>query len=255
MTHKHSGSATNSAPSLFGEITAAAATDKTISILSAVTGRETATDTSRHKGEASAARRYLPLSLLLLAALGGLVFWQQGESGYATQRAPLGNSLLVGEGTKQPAASKPGLEPGLAAAKAGLAAPGSIGKMDVAVIETVTDRSAPVSIEQTATESMAAAGTVNVDVQPPRLARANTVPTEEKTDTKKKTAAQSAGKTQTRAVSKTVRQNVTASSSKATRTAARPEKTADADEKLLEAMLRLVNRDGASNADKKSAAK
>jgi hypothetical protein len=193
--------------------------------------------------------------LLLLGVLGGLVFWQQGESGYATRRAPLGNSLLVGDGTKQPVAPKPDLEPGPTAAMAGQAAPESIGKMDVAVIETVTDRSAPASVEQAAAASAVAAGTVNVDVQPPLLTRANRVPTEKKTDTKKKTAAEIADKTQTKAASKTTGQNVTASPSKATRVAARPEKTADADEKLLEAMLRLVNRDGASNADKKSAAK
>lgn len=250
MTHENGGKATSAAPSLFGYAPASAVTDKTISILSAVTGREaTSASNSRKIGRVSA-RKFIPLFSLLIAAGLGWAFWQQGQSGFGIKAAPAGGPQLSGDEAQQPTMGKPGR-----GSESGSDIPRQVAvaitKKDVAVIETVSDWPVAAPIEQARATTADRNETVKADAGQPLLALSAPAPAKLETDTKESITAKTS---KPKAGAITAQPIATKQTSKPKQAPSGAGKTIDGDEKLLEAMLQLMSRSPAKEADKKSSA-
>lgn len=249
MMHENRGTATSAAPSLFGD--ASAVTDKTLSILSAVTGREAFATSNPGKGGRAPARKLIPLFFLLIAAGLGWTFWQQGQSGLGTKAAPAGGPQLSGDGAPQPVIGKPARAPEFVGNMPRQAAE-AITNKDVAVIETVSGKRVVAPIGQAPATTADANKAGKADTHQPPLALAAPAPTKLESDTKK-TIATNTDKPNAGAIS--AQPDATQRTGKPKQAPSGVDKTVDSDEKLLETMLQLMNRSPAKEADRKSSAK
>lgn len=240
MTHENKGTATGAAPSLFGDAPASAVTEKSISILSAVTGREAVAASNSGKGGRAPARKFIPLFLLLVAAGLGWTFWQQGPSGFGIQTAPMeGPQLSAGE--MSPASGKPGRAP-KPVGNLHRQAADAIANKDVAVIETVSGKQVGAPNGQAPAMTADGNPTDKADIHQPPLALAAPAPAKPGSDTKK-------------TIARSAQSDATQRTGKPKQASSRVDKTVDSDEKLLEAMLQLMDRSPASDADRKGSAK
>ena len=249
MMHENRGTATSAAPSLFGD--ASAVTDKTLSILSAVTGREAFATSNPGKGGRAPARKLIPLFFLLIAAGLGWTFWQQGQSGLDIKAAPAGGPQLSGDGAPQPVMGKPARAPEFVGNMPRQAAE-AITNKDVAVIETVPGKQVVAPIRQAPATTADGNKTGKADTHQRPLALAAPAPAKLKSDTKK-TIATNTDKPNAGAIS--AQPDATQRTGKPKQAPAGVDKTVDSDEKLLETMLQLMNRSPAKEADRKSSAK
>ena len=249
MMHENRGTATSAAPSLFGD--ASAVTDKTLSILSAVTGREAFAASNPGKGGRAPARKLIPLFFLLIAAGLGWTFWQQGQSGLGIKAAPAGGPQLSGDGAPQPAMGKPARAPEFVGNMPRQAAE-AITNKDVAVIETVSGKRVVAPIGQAPATTADGNKAGKADTHQPPLALAAPAPAKLKSDTKK-TIATNTDKPNAGAIS--AQPDATQRTGKPKQAPSGVDKTVDSDEKLLETMLQLMNRSPAKEADRKSSAK
>lgn len=232
MTHENKGTATGAAPSLFGDAPASAVTEKSISILSAVTGREAVAASNSGKGGRAPARKFIPLFLLMVAAGLGWTFWQQGQSGFGIKTAPMDGPQLSGGEAPQSASGKPGRAPEVNA----------IANKDVAVIETVSGKQVGAPNGQAPAMTADGNPTDKADIHQPPLALAAPAPAKPGSDTKK-------------TIARSAPSDATQRTGKPKQASSRVDKTVDSDEKLLEAMLQLMDRSPASDADRKGSAK
>lgn len=251
MMHENKGTATGAAPSLFGDAPASAVTDKTLSILSAVTGREAAAASTAGKSGRAPARKLIPLFFLLIAAGLGWTYWQQGQSGPGIKAAPAGGPQLFGGAAQQPAMGKPGhaLE---SASNLPRQAAGAITNKDMAVIETIPGRQVVAPGDQVPATTADGNETGKADTRQPPLALAAPAPAKPGSDTKK-TIATNAGKPN--AGARSAQPAATQRTGTPKQAPSRVDKTVDADEKLLETMLQLMNRSPDKEGDRKSSAK
>jgi len=249
MMHENRGTATSAAPSLFGD--ASAVTDKTLSILSAVTGREAFAASNPGKGGRAPARKLIPLFFLLIAAGLGWTFWQQGQSGLGIKAAPAGGPQIFGDGAPQPTIGKPAPAPESVSNMPRQAAE-AITNKDVAVIETVSGKRVVAPIGQAPATTADGNKTGKADTHQPPLALAAPAPAKLESDTKK-TIATNTDKPNAGAIS--AQPDATQRTGKPKQAPSGVDKTVDSDEKLLETMLQLMNRSPAKEADRKSSAK
>lgn len=249
MMHENRGTATSAAPSLFGD--ASAVTDKTLSILSAVTGREAFAASNPGKGGRAPARKLIPLFFLLIAAGLGWTFWQQGQSGLGIKAAPAGGPQIFGDGAPQPTIGKPAPAPESVGNMPRQAAE-AITNKDVAVIETVSGKRVVAPIGQAPATTADGNKTGKADIHQPPLALAAPAPAKLESDTKK-TIATNTDKPNAGAIS--AQPDATQRTGKPKQAPSGVDKTVDSDEKLLETMLQLMNRSPAKEADRKSSAK
>lgn len=249
MMHENRGTATSAAPSLFGD--ASAVTDKTLSILSAVTGREASAASNPGKGGRAPARKLIPLFFLLIAAGLGWTFWQQGQSGLGIKAAPAGGPQLSGDGAPQPVMGKPERAPESVGNMPRQAAE-AITNKDVAVIETVSGKQVVAPIGQAPATTADGNKTGKADTHQPPLALAAPAPAKLESDTKK-TIATNTDKPNAGAIP--AQPDATQRTGKPKQAPSGVDKSVDSDEKLLETMLQLMNRSPAKEADRKSSAK
>jgi len=246
MTQQSSGKAVNGLPSLYDEAADADTPDKSLSILSAVTGKEVARPAGHHKKPAL--RRVVSLFSLLIVGILGFTYWQNNGSEFEAKRttsvSPSPTNLNVQRAKLAitlPAVARPE-----ATAKATV-------HNDVAVIETVKGK--PVLVppgnasQQSDLKTLKAANTLPAQrrasnvATPPALSSTPASPMKEKN-----------------AVKKIAEQNGNSQVSKIRTPQALPAKPqpnqrntvsvarADPDEKLLEGMLRLMRRDAPKDA-------
>ena len=269
MTHqKNSGAADNGPPSLFGEVPAEDTPGKTISILSAVTGKEVPKSSGRKK---ALLHGLTPLLLLLTTGVLGFTFWQYSGSSLESKFAtPVGTSLPT-------TVAKPSTPPVPLSTVASLQ-PMLKNPADVAVIETLKPTPALASVDQPppslkktdSGNSRNSTARATKAVARPRLASARVSPAKGKVAVKKAMETPRNAKV----AEKTSKPKVAAKTSnpKFAKTAitqassAKPEPSAqkkvsvaraasDPDEKLLEGMLRLMKRDNTKDTTNMSSAK
>jgi hypothetical protein len=247
MTQQSNGSASDGPPSLFGEAAAAGSSDKTISILSAVTGKELAKSSARRK--APPMRTFALFLGLLITGVLGLGYWQYG-----------GNALLAM--STHPALSNVKTQP-LAVTQSAVVAqhpkivPKAVTPADTAVIEMVKNEpAAPVgpSAELNKPEPFKALLAEDHIVKAkahPRIASTPTPPAKDKIAGKKVAVKTS------RELAKVPPPEATPPKSEAAKqksmSVART--SGDPDEKLLEGMLRLMKRDNTKDKTNMSSAK
>lgn len=249
MAHRNSGTSMNGAPSLFGEAPADAS-GKTLSILSAVTGREVAGPVRRSTPTPS---RSIMLLMLLLAGVLGFAFWQHGDSGLAAKRlepaAPLQPGRRVAENeTDKPVMTQPTEAAGRHAGSA--AEP----RTDAAIIETLAEPFTPSAVNAQATHTPGIAdappavetAVAREDMQQPAPALALTPALDL---APKKAAGQERTGAAARRASPTPQPQSPARPEAPQRQQASVAKSGvDPDEKLLEEMLRLIKKDAAREA-------
>lgn len=131
MSYRSEGIVSNGLPSLYDEVTTAETTDKGLSILSAVTGKEVTKPSGQHNS--SVPPRTVFLYTLFIATMLGFAYWQynsyENGIGVATVVAPIPVK------NKLP-------QPTLAATSPIASTPAPQTKMDTALIETVKEKSA-----------------------------------------------------------------------------------------------------------------
>lgn len=262
MSYQSNGMVPNGPPSLYDEVTATETADKSLSILSAVTGKEV-TRPAGQQHNSSVPPRTVFLYTLFIATMLGFTYWQYNRHdngwGFATAVTP------------NPVANK-------AQQSVTAAMPVTVGnpipptqKIDTALIETVKEKSAtssPFDLLQAdgkspvITKEPLIAGQVEKSDKP-TLAAPTTViarnPDKNEVAIKEfpaKTVNKSISPGQVAHADKTVRSVQVKQPAPTTKTAA-PVRSAqrstvttaqDPDEKLLEGMLRLIKRDPSADA-------
>ena len=239
MAQRSNGSASDGPPSLFGEATPAGSSDKTISILSAVTGKEVAKSSTRRK--APRMRTFALFFGLLITGMLGLSYWQyKGDALLAAAPRP----TLTAVKTQLPAVT-----PSTAATHAPQTVREAAKPADTAVIEMVKSGPAgPVgpSAELKKPEPFKALLAANHPVKAKAHPRVVLTPTKNKVAVKTH-----------REVAKTARPETTSPKSQAAqqKSVSVARASGDPDEKLLEGMLRLMKRDNTNNKTNMSSAK
>lgn len=252
MTHHSNGAADSGPPSLFGELATADTPGKSISILSAVTGKEVPrTTTWEKKLPVTASMLFL---LLLITGVLGFNFWQDSENAFAPKLAASQSKPPIAAPTRVPVGPSPILS--------GSPAPTKTTKTtDVAVVESVKPVPAlayiapPRQPEQK--KKLASTKPTNSTAHPPnsQVKRATTIAS---APIKKNSAQQNTA--QTNKASSSIK-TASARVSDAKEAPSKPKKVSvanagsDPDEKLLEGMLRLMKRENAKDATNMSSAK
>ncbi len=244
MTQQSNGSASDGPPSLFGEVAAAGSSDKTISILSAVTGKEVSKSSARRK--ASPMGTFVLFLGLLITAMLGLRYWQSGED---TRIATSTRAPYTSVNTPTLAVTGP-----VTTTHVPQTVPKAQKQADTAVIEMVKSGPVTPSAELKKPEPFKALLAADYPVKAqahPHVALTSTPPAKDKVAVKKVT------KKSNRDVAKassaeTTLPNAEASKQKSVSVA---HASGDPDEKLLEGMLRLMKRDNAKDKTNMSSAK
>lgn len=255
MSYQSNGIVSSGLPSLYDEVAATDTTDKSLSILSAVTGKEVAKTSVPHKN--SMPPRTAFLFMLFISSMLGFTYWQ-----YTNHEINTGPAIT----SKSNLAAKTPHAPAVAAALAATGTPKSQASKDAALIETVSVKPAVASIDNSpkldtqTTAKPHVAVPVSLPVASPAIATPTASPIiEEKPELQKvaeKTApikkvknnmpqAQAENTAQTRQLNK---QAAAPSSTKVAEPTQSSQRTlavaqADPDEKLLEGILRLIKRD------------
>ena len=271
MTHqKNSGAADNGPPSLFGEVPAEDTPGKTISILSAVTGKEVPKSSGRKK---ALLHGLTPLLLLLTTGVLGFTFWQYSGSSLESKFAtPVSTSLP----TTVAKPSTPPVPLSTVASMQPTSKPAN--HADVAVIETLKPTPALASVDQPppslkkpeSGNSRNSTARAAKAVARPRLASARVSPAKGKVAVKKVAEtprnAKAAEKISKPQVAEKTSNPKFAKTAITQASSAKPEPSAqkkvsgaraasDPDEKLLEGMLRLMKRDNTKDTTNMSSAK
>lgn len=252
MTHRSNNADDGGPPTLFGNFAPADNPGQSISILSAVTGKEVPRTAARKKK--------LPVMpsvfflLLLVTGVWGFNFWQQNENILAPKLATTQPKPTIAA----PAKLAPGQTSLLP--RSSLASAKTTNTSDVAVVETV--KPAPTL------------ATLDAPRQPELKKKltstkpANKTASASKSQTKRATTMADAASKRTRAQQKTARASKASSTEKTAKASESDAKNAptkprkatvakaggDPDEKLLEGMLRLMKRENAKDATNMSSA-
>lgn len=253
MTHHSNGADDGDPPTLFGNFAPADNPGQSISILSAVTGKEVPRTAARKKK--------LPVMpsvfflLLLVSGVWGFNFWQQKENALAPKLATTPQKPTIAAPAKlAPAETSVIATSALASAK-------TTSSSDVAVVETVK----PAPTLATLDAPQQAEPKKKLTSTKP----ANKTASASKSQTKRATTLTDAASKRTRAKQKTAQaskasttvKTAKASGSYAKNAPTKPKKSTvakaggDPDEKLLEGMLRLMKRENAKDATNMSSAK
>lgn len=127
MSYQRSGIMSNGLPSLYDEVAATDATEKSLSILSAVTGKEVPKSAAPNKNAMPA--RTMFLYLLFISTMLGFAYWQYSHTDIGTWFAQIAGSNPVGQNPQHvvttPAVAK---------------APAPPVKIDAARIEKITEK-------------------------------------------------------------------------------------------------------------------
>lgn len=239
MTHQSNDKAPNGLPSLYDEVVDADTPDKSLSILSAVTGKEVAKPSGHNKK--AALRRVAPLFILLIVGMLGFTYWQNSGGEFEAKLATSDSQPPVNK------MARPALAVNLPTAASTQAPPQATVHSDAAIIETIREKPTMASLGNSSLPSdLKTTETTNTPVRespaakvgaPPSLAIARTLPIEEKT-AKRITEENNNSK-----VAKTTTpQALPAGPQPRQRTNVSVAQT-DPDEKLLEGMLRLMKRE------------
>ncbi len=239
MTHQSNDKAPDGLPSLYDEVVDADTPDKSLSILSAVTGKEVAKPSGHNKK--AALRRVAPLFILLIVGMLGFTYWQNSGGEFEAKLATSDSQLPVNK------VARPALAVNLPTAASAQAPPQATVHSDAAIIETIREKPTMASLGNSSLPSdLKTTETTNTPVRespaakvgaPPSLAIARTLPIEEKT-AKRITEENNNSK-----VAKTTTpQALPAGPQPRQRTNVSVAQT-DPDEKLLEGMLRLMKRE------------
>lgn len=258
MSYQSNGSVSTGFPSLYDEGTGTDAADKSLSILSAVTGKEVPKSVSQHKG--AMPRRTVFLYLLFISTMLGFTYWQYNNTILGAWVATVITPATV---TKTPQANVAATTPAVLSTRVPQA------KTDAAIIEKVSEKP-PVNIAQNPLPSPATS--LSRKAQPSPTSGAITKPgaskdllatasPNKKTEVKKtsknptvaKTEKRSASPTQSAETKQPIRadKQTTAATPRATKPAQRTTVASaqpDPDEKLLEGMLRLMKRERTNEA-------
>ena len=243
MTHQSNDKAPNGLPSLYDEVVDADTPDKSLSILSAVTGKEVAKPLGHNK---TTPRRVAPLFILLIVGMLGFTYWQNSGGEFEAKLATSDSQPPVNK------MARPALAVNLPTAASTQAPPQATVHSDAAIIETIREKPTMASLGNSSLPSdLKTTETTNTPVRespaakvgaPPslaiaRTAIARTLPIEEKT-AKRITEENNNSK-----VAKTTTpQALPAGPQPRQRTNVSVAQT-DPDEKLLEGMLRLMKRE------------
>lgn len=238
MTHQSNDKAPNGLPSLYDEVVDADTPDKSLSILSAVTGKEVAKPSGHNK---TTLRRVAPLFILLIVGMLGFTYWQNSGGEFEAKLATSDSQLPVNK------VARPALAVNLPTAASTQAPPQATVHSDAAIIETIREKPTMASLGNSSLPSdLKTTETTNTPViespaakadAPPSLAIARTLPIE------KKAAKRITEKNNNSKVAKTTTpQALPAGPQPRQRTNVSVAQT-DPDEKLLEGMLRLMKRE------------
>lgn len=253
MTHHSNGADDGDPPTLFGNFAPADKPGQSISILSAVTGKEVPRTAARKKK--------LPVMpsvfflLLLVSGVWGFNFWQQNENALAPKLATTQHKPTIAAPAK--------LAPGQTSLipTSSLASAKTTSTSDVAVVETVRPTPALATLDAPRQaepkKKIAPAKPANKTAAAP------------KSQIKRTTKLTDATSKRTHAQRKTAQANKATSTVKAAKASESDTKNAptkprkatvakaggDPDEKLLEGMLRLMKRENAKDATNMSSAK
>ncbi len=244
MTQQSNGSASDGLPSLFGEVAAAGSSDKTISILSAVTGKEVSKSSARRK--ASPMGTFVLFLGLLITAMLGLHYWQSGED---TRMATSTHAPFTSVKTPALAVTRPATTTHVPQTVVKTPTPA-----DTAVIEMVKSGPVPPSAELKKPEPFKALLAADHPVKSqahPHVALTPPPPTKDKLAVKKVTV-KSNHDVAKASPAETKLPNAEASKQKSVSVV---HASGDPDEKLLEGMLRLMKRDNAKDKTNMGSAK
>lgn len=253
MTHHSNGADDGGPPTLFGNFAPADTPGQSISILSAVTGKEVPRTAARKKK--------LPVMpsvlflLLLVTGVLGFNFWQQNENALAPTLVTTQHKPTIAAPAKLVPVQTSPIPDG------SIASTNTTNTSDVAVVETV--KPAP-TLASTTTPSQPERKIKLVSTKP-----ANKTASASKAQTKRATTTADATRKRNRAQQKTAQINktsntvktVSARGSDAKEAPSKPKKVSvakaggDPDEKLLEGMLRLMKRENAKDATNMSSTK
>ncbi len=244
MTRQSNGSASDGPPSLFGEVAAVGSSDKTISILSAVTGKEVSKSSVRRKPSPMGA--FVLFFGLLITGMLGLRYWQSGGD---TRIATSTHAPLTNVKTPVLAVTGPATTPHVPQTVAKTATPA-----DIAVIEVVKSGpvASPAELKKPDPFKALLAADHPVKAQAhPHVALTPTPSTKDKLAVKKVTV-KSNREVAKASPAETTLSNSAVSKQKSVSVA---HASGDPDEKLLEGMLRLMKRDNAKDKTNMSSAK
>lgn len=258
MSYQSNGSVSTGFPSLYEEGTGNGAADKSLSILSAVTGKEIPKPVSQHK--TAMPRRTTFLYLLFISTMLGFTYWQYANTILNARVATANTPATVSK------------TPHSAVAATTLAVPdtrASQTKIDAAIIEKVSEKStvaaaqSPLPTSDTPASGKASPQPTPAEIKKPApskdlLATSSAI---KKTTVEKNVKKSAVAKTEKRSVSPMpsaqTAQPIRAAKPTTARTAraAKPEQRTnlvsaqtDPDEKLLEGMLRLMKRERTQDA-------
>lgn len=258
MSYQNNGSVSTGFPSLYDEGTGTDSTDKSLSILSAVTGKEVPKSVSQHKS--AMPRRTLFLYLLFISTMFGFTYWQYNNTTLGAWVATVITPATVTKSTQTNVAATTPAVPSTRATQA---------KTDAAIIEKVSEKP-PVTIAQNPLLSSDTPITRRANPPPTSGAITKPVPSKDllatsspnkKTEVKKiaknpavaKAEKRGASPMQSAQTKQPIRaaKQTTAATPRATKSAQRTTVASaqpDPDEKLLEGMLRLMKRERTNEA-------
>lgn len=266
MSYRSDGIVSSGLPSLYDEETAAETADKSLSILSAVTGKEVNKPTGQRKSAMPARTIFLYMSFI--STMLGFAYWQ-----YQSQENAIEIATVV---SPNPVTSKLSQPAGSVALPSPASTPAPQKKIDAALIETIKEKSAtpipPSVLKPDAKPTVVAkapliAGRVEKPGIPPLPASSAETKTGlneiEKNATPAKEVKESPSPVQVAHTEKTIRSTEVKQANAAIAASDPVQPTqrsatmtgSDPDEKLLEGILRLIKRDRPTDADHGRAAK